>query len=78
MVLRTVGNLSKSTQTLAFHLAFKIPYVYDYITKMCRKEAEVVQNRDNVNVRNIGRSEAPHRKFERLKLGGQVYDRSSV
>jgi hypothetical protein len=30
------------------------------------------------NVRNIGQSEARHRKYKRLKLGGgQAYDRSS-
>jgi len=32
-----------------------------------------------VNVRNVGKSEARHRKYKRLKLGGgQAYDRSSV
>jgi hypothetical protein len=59
-------------------LAFKIPYVYDYITKLCRQQAEVIQNYDNENVRNIGRREARHRKYKRLKLGsGQAYDNSS-
>jgi hypothetical protein len=59
-------------------LAFKIPYVYDYITKLCRQQAEVIQNLDNENVRNIGQGEARHRKYKRLKFGGgQAYDRSS-
>jgi hypothetical protein len=59
-------------------VSFKIPYVYDYITKLCRRQAEVILNHENPNVRAIGR-EARHKKHKRLKLGdGQVYDRSSV
>jgi hypothetical protein len=54
-----------------------MPYVYDYITKSCRQQAEVIQNHENV--RYIGQGEAPHRKYKRLKLGGgHVYDCSSV
>jgi hypothetical protein len=45
---------------------------------LCRQQAEVIQNHDNENVRNIGQGEARHRKYKRLKLGGgQAYDRSS-
>jgi hypothetical protein len=52
--------------------------IADYITKLCRQQAEVVLNHDNENVRNIGQGEALHRKYKRLKLGGgQAYDRSS-
>jgi hypothetical protein len=58
-------------------MAFKIPYVYDYI-KLCKHQAEVIQNHDNENVRNIGQGEARHRKYKSLKLGGgHAYDRSS-
>jgi hypothetical protein len=61
------------------HLAFKIPYVYDYITKLYRRQAEVILNHKNPNVRAIIQGEARHRKYKRLKLGGgQAYDRSSV
>jgi hypothetical protein len=50
-----------------------------YITKLCRQQAEVIQNHDSENVRTIGQGEARHRKYKRLKLGGgQAYDRSSV
>jgi hypothetical protein len=60
------------------HLAFKIPCVYDFITKLCRQQAEVMQNHANPNVRNIGQGEPQHRKYKMLKLGGgQAYDRSS-
>jgi hypothetical protein len=60
------------------HLAFQMPFVYDYITTLCRQQAEVIQNHDNDNVRTIGQGEAHHRKYRSLKLGGgQAYDRSS-
>jgi hypothetical protein len=41
------------TSVRDLHVAFQIPYVYDYITKLCRQQAEVIQNYDNENVRNI-------------------------
>jgi hypothetical protein len=51
---------------------------YDYITKLCRKQAEVIQTHENEHVHGIGQGEARHRKYKRLKLGGgQAYDRSS-
>jgi formate dehydrogenase maturation protein FdhE len=78
-VLRTIGNYRRRTRIRDLHLAFHIPYVYDYITQLCRQQAEVIQNHSNENVRNIGQGEANHRKYKRLKLGGgQAYDRSSV
>jgi hypothetical protein len=77
-VLRTIGNLPKRTPIRELHMAFKIPYVYDYIKKLCRQQAEVIQNLDNENVHNIGQGESGHRMYERLKLGGgQAYDSSS-
>jgi hypothetical protein len=47
-----------------------MPYVYEYITKSWRKQAKVIQNHENENVRYIGQGEARHRKYKRLKLGG--------
>jgi hypothetical protein len=41
---------------MAFHLA----YVYDYMTKLCRQQAEAILNHDNEIVRNIGQGEARH------------------
>jgi len=47
-------------------------------TQLCRQQVEVTQNHENATVRNIGQSEAMHRKYKRLKLGGgRAYDRSS-
>jgi hypothetical protein len=60
------------------HTAFNFPYAYDYITKLCRKQAEIILYHENANVRNIGQGEPRHRKHKRLKLGGGLaYDRSS-
>jgi hypothetical protein len=52
-VLRTIGKLDRRTPVCDLHLAFKIPYVYDYITKLCRRQAEVFLNHQNRNVRAI-------------------------
>jgi hypothetical protein len=52
-------------------------YAHDYITKLCRKQAEAIQNHENVPL--IWQGEAQHRKHKRLKLGGgHLYDCSSV
>jgi hypothetical protein len=57
------------------HISFQIPYVYDFITKLCKQQAKVIQHHENTDVRNIGQGEARHRKYKRLKLGGgQAYD----
>jgi hypothetical protein len=78
-VISTIGNYPRHTPVCDLHMDFQIPFVYDYITKLCRQQAEVTQNYVNENVRNIGQGEANHRKYKRLKLGGgQAYDRSSV
>jgi hypothetical protein len=77
--LRTIGSFSRGTSVRDMHMAFQIPYVYDYITKLCRQQTDVIQNHENENVRYIGQGEARHRKYKKLKLGGgHVYDRSSV
>jgi hypothetical protein len=55
-----------------------LPYAYDYITKLCRKQAEVMRNHENEHVRGIGQGEASHRKYKGLEVGGgQAYDLSS-
>jgi hypothetical protein len=71
-VLRTIGSFPRYTSVRDMHVAFQIPYVYDYITTSFRQQAEVLQNHENENVPNIGQGEARHRKYNRL---GHVYDR---
>jgi hypothetical protein len=80
-VLCTTGNFPRHTLVCYLHMAFKLPYLYidDYITKLCRQQAEVIQNHETANVHNIGQGKARHRKYKRLKLGsGQAHDNSSV
>jgi hypothetical protein len=52
-VLRTIVNFPRRTSVRDMHKAFHIPYVYNYMTKSCRQQAEVIQNHDNENVRYI-------------------------
>jgi hypothetical protein len=52
-VLRTIGNFPRRTQVRELHKAFNIPYIYIYIRKLCRQQAE---NHGNANVRNIGQA----------------------
>jgi len=50
-----------------------------FITKLRRQPAEVIQNHEHINVRNIDQSKAQHRKYKRLKLGGgQPYNHCNV
>jgi hypothetical protein len=54
------------------------PSIYDYVTNVCRQQAEVIQNHENEHVRSIGQDKGRQRKHKRLKLGdGQAYDSSS-
>jgi hypothetical protein len=43
-VLLTIGCIPRRTSVHDMHEAFQIPYVYDYVTKVCRQQAEVIQN----------------------------------
>jgi hypothetical protein len=69
-VLRTVGNIPRCTPVRDLHTAFNLPYIYDDVTKLCRRQAEVIQNHENEHVRGIGQGKARHIKHKRLKLGG--------
>jgi hypothetical protein len=74
-VLRNIGNFPRRTPARELHEACRMPYIYDYVTKLCRQQAEAIQNHENANVLNTGQREARHRKYKRLKLGGgQAYD----
>jgi hypothetical protein len=78
-VLHTIGNFPRHTSIWDTQVAFRVPYVYDYVTKLCGRQTEIIHNHKNENVRNIGQGKTPHRKYKRLKLGGgHVYDRSSL
>jgi hypothetical protein len=73
------NRVLRTTTFCEWHGAVNIPYIYDYMTKICRQQAQVIQNHENQNVRNIGQGESRHREYKRLKHdGGQVYDRLSI
>jgi hypothetical protein len=38
--------------------------MYDYITKLCRRQSEEILNHENPDVHAIGQEEARHRKYE--------------
>jgi len=55
-----------------------VPYIYGFITRLFRRQAEVIQNHENANVCNIGQGQAIYKKYKWLKLGGgQADDRSN-
>jgi hypothetical protein len=56
--LRTTGIFPRYIPIRDLNMAFNLPYIYDYITKLCRRQAEVVQNQENEHVRSIGQGEA--------------------
>jgi hypothetical protein len=59
-------------------VAFKTPYVYYYIAKLCRPQAKVILSHRNLIVRGIGQGDSMTGKYKRLKLGGyQAYYRSA-
>jgi hypothetical protein len=60
--LRTIDSFPRRISARDIHVAFQIPYVYDYITKSCRQQVEAIQNHENENIRYIGQGEARHRK----------------
>jgi hypothetical protein len=46
-VLRTTGNFPSRIQVRELKMGFHLPYMHDYMTKLCRREAEVILNHDN-------------------------------
>jgi hypothetical protein len=71
-VLVTAGNRPRSVLPRSLHVAFKIPYVYDFIKKLCRQRAAAIRNR----VHNIWRRKAQQMTCKGPKpSGGEAYDR---
>jgi hypothetical protein len=64
-VLRTIENFPRCTSVLDLHTALHLPCVYVYITKLCKQQAEVIQNQENEHVRSTGQGEARHGKSKR-------------
>jgi hypothetical protein len=51
-VLHTTGNFPRCTPVCDLHMAFHLPYVYNYITQLYRQQAEVIQNHENEHIRD--------------------------
>jgi hypothetical protein len=78
-VLHTISNFPRNTPASELHVTFNIPYIYDFMTRLCREQADVIRNHKNAYIRDIVTGEAARRKCEKLKLGGgQAYTRSGV
>jgi hypothetical protein len=43
-ILRTNGNFSRRTSVRDLHMAFELPFIYDYVTKLWRQQSEIIQN----------------------------------
>jgi hypothetical protein len=41
------------------HVAFQVPYVYNYIQKICRRQAKIIHNHEDENVCNMDKVK-PH------------------
>jgi hypothetical protein len=78
-VFRAIGKLNRPTPVRDLYLASKITYMYDYITKLCRRQAEVILNKKNSNIYTIAQGEGRHRNHKWFKLGGcLVCNRTNV
>jgi hypothetical protein len=49
-VLHTIGNFPRHTSVQDMHVAFHVPYIYDYITKLCRRQAEIIHNHEKYEI----------------------------
>jgi hypothetical protein len=63
-LLLTIGKFPRRTPACELHVGFRVPYIYDYIMKLCRQQPEVIQNYENTNVRDMGKGESRHKKYE--------------
>jgi hypothetical protein len=48
--LHNIRNIVRSTPVYEVHMALRNPYVYNFITKLCRNQREVIQKHLNPNV----------------------------
>jgi hypothetical protein len=58
----STGNFPWPTPIREMQIGFHLPYVHDYMRKLCMQEAEVILNYDNENVRYIAQGEVRNRK----------------
>jgi hypothetical protein len=82
--IRTTGNFPRCTPVRNLHTVFNLLYVYDYITKLCRQQAEVILNHENEYVCSIGQGKEDKENIRGLNLAAvkhmtiQVTDQTLV
>jgi hypothetical protein len=77
-VLRTTGNFPKHTRVRDLHMALKLLYVYDYITKLCRQQAEVIQNHENAMFTILDKTEPDTENIRGLNLAAVKHETVQV
>jgi hypothetical protein len=55
---KAIGKFPRCTSFHELHVAFQVPYVFDYVTKLCRQQADVIKDHENANGPDIGKGEA--------------------
>jgi hypothetical protein len=60
----TIGNFSSHTPVCALHIAFKAPYIYDYIIQLWRQRPEVLKIHENADMCNIAQCEDQHKVYK--------------
>jgi hypothetical protein len=66
--LCTNGNFPRPTPVCNLHTAFNLPYVYNYKSKLCKQQAEVIKNHENEHVGSIRQVKARCRNIRDLNL----------
>jgi hypothetical protein len=77
-VLHNTGNFPRRTPVCDLHMAFKLPYIYDCITKLCGQQAEVMKmqmfatldnaNSDTGNIRGLNLVGVKHMTLQVTRL----------
>jgi hypothetical protein len=62
-LLRTISKFPKGTPVCELHMAFQVPYIYNYITTLCWQQEQVIQNYESANAHDITKGEARHIKY---------------
>jgi hypothetical protein len=56
-VMRAIGNLDRCTLVHVLHVALKISYLYNYVSELCKKNVELIENHLNPIAVTIGQGE---------------------
>jgi hypothetical protein len=70
---RAIGSFPRGTSVRDMHMAFRIPYFYDYITKSCRQQAEGIQNHENENFAILDKAKPDKGNTKLLNLAAIMF-----